>query len=288
MPERYASTTKVYRDEQSGELAGLSRVRSITQDDAHVFCRTTQVKEEISKIYDIVQTFYGAFGFTLKPRLSLHDGANMSAYLGTEEVWIKAEEELRAMVKEKGETPIEAVGEAAFYGPKIDFMASDSIGREWQVATIQLDSNMPERFDLFCINEEGKQERVVMIHAAIMGSIERFMSVLIEHYAGVFPTWLSPIQVSIIPVREEHEAEAQKVFDALHSEFIRVEKISGNESLGKRIHKAKSMNTPYIIILGDKEKESGTLTIEKRDGSKDTKTLEEFLSEIKSEIKNRS
>ena len=288
MPERYASTTKVYRDEQSGELAGLSRVRSITQDDAHVFCRTTQVKEEISKIYDIVQTFYGAFGFTLKPRLSLHDGANMSAYLGTEEVWIRAEEELRAMVKEKGETPIEAVGEAAFYGPKIDFMASDSIGREWQVATIQLDSNMPERFDLFCINEEGKQERVVMIHAAIMGSIERFMSVLIEHYAGAFPTWLSSIQVSIIPVREEHEAEAGKVFDVLHSEFIRVEKISGNESLGKRIHKAKSMNTPYVIILGDKEKESGTLTIEKRDGSKDTKTLEEFLSEIKSEIKNRS
>jgi threonyl-tRNA synthetase len=212
----------------------------------------------------------------------------MSAYLGTEEVWIRAEEELRSMVKEKGETPVEAVGEAAFYGPKIDFMAKDSIGREWQVATIQLDSNMPERFDLFCINEEGKQERIVMIHAAIMGSIERFMSVLIEHYAGAFPTWLSPVQVSIIPVKEVHEEEAERILSLLKSESIRAEKISGNDSLGKRIHKAKSMNTPYIIVLGDKEKESGNLTIEKRDGSKIQMTLEDFTIHIKEEIKNRS
>jgi threonyl-tRNA synthetase len=167
-------------------------------------------------------------------------------------------------------------------------MAKDSIGREWQVATIQLDSNMPERFDLFCINEEGKQERIVMIHAAIMGSIERFMSVLIEHYAGAFPTWLSPVQVSIIPVKEVHEEEAERILSLLKSESIRAEKISGNDSLGKRIHKAKSMNTPYIIVLGDKEKESGNLTIEKRDGSKIQMTLEDFTIHIKEEIKNRS
>ncbi len=288
MPEKYASTTKVYRDEQSGELAGLSRVRSITQDDAHVFCRTSQVKEEISKIYDIVQTFYGTFGFTLTPRLSMHDPKNMSAYLGTEEVWLKAEEELRSMVKEKGEIPIEAVGEAAFYGPKIDFLAKDSIGREWQVATIQLDNNMPERFDLYCTNEKGEQERIVMIHAAIMGSIERFLSVLIEHYAGAFPTWLSPTQVAIIPVRENHQEESVKIFKILKENNIRIQEISGSESLGKRIHEAKKFHTPYIIVVGDKEISSGTLTIETRSGEKLNMMTENFLHHIQTEIKNRS
>jgi threonyl-tRNA synthetase len=167
-------------------------------------------------------------------------------------------------------------------------MAKDSIGRQWQVATIQLDSNMPERFDLFCINEEGKQERIVMIHAAIMGSIERFLSVLIEHYAGAFPTWLSPTQVSVIPVKESHEEEADRILKILQDESVRVEKISGNESLGKRIHGAKKMNTPYVIILGDKEKDSGMLTIEKRDGSKIEMKVEDFKVHILSEIKSRS
>ncbi len=288
MPERYASTTKVYRDEQSGELAGLSRVRSITQDDAHVFCRTNQVKEEISKIYDIVKTFYSTFGFTLVPRLSLHDPKNMSAYLGEEQTWINAEEELRSMVKEKGEVPIEAVGEAAFYGPKIDFMAQDSIGRQWQVATIQLDNNMPERFDLFCINEKGEQERIVMIHAAIMGSIERFLSVLIEHYAGAFPTWLSPTQVAIIPVIEEkHNDYANKINTELKALDIRTEIFDKKDSLGKRIHAAKSGKTPYAIIIGDKEIESGNLTIE-TSTEKIQMTLPEFITKLSSEIKNRS
>jgi threonyl-tRNA synthetase len=288
MPERYASTTKVYRDEQSGELAGLSRVRSITQDDAHVFCRTNQVKEEISKIYDIVKTFYGTFGFTLIPRLSLHDPKNMEAYLGTEEAWLNAESELREMVKEKGETPIEAVGEAAFYGPKIDFMAQDSIGRQWQVATIQLDNNMPERFELYCTNEKGEQEQIVMIHAAIMGSIERFTSVLIEHYAGAFPTWIAPTQVSIIPVKDIHEEEAMKIEKELKSQNIRTMFFASTDSLGKRIHKAKSFLPPYVIILGDKEKESGMLTIEKRDGSKIEMSLADFTTHLAEEIKNRS
>ena len=287
MPERYASTTKVYRDEQTGELAGLSRVRSITQDDAHVFCRPTQVKEEMGKIYNIIKKFYGTFGFILTPRLSLHDPKNMGAYLGTEESWLKAEEELRSMIKEKGDVAIEAAGEAAFYGPKIDFMAKDAIGRELQVGTIQLDNNMPERFDLYCINEEGKQERVVMIHAAIMGSIERFMSVLIEHYAGVFPTWLNPVQVAIIPVRENHDAGAVELATKLKAEHIRVEVVSSNDSLGKRIHAAKKMNTPYIIVLGDKEIASGNLTIEKRDGTKVEMNTENFIETIAVEIKER-
>lgn len=288
LPQRYASTTKVYRDEQSGELAGLSRVRSITQDDAHVFCQHKDIEHEMGNIYDIVKKFYGVFGFSLMPRISLHDPKNMSAYLGDKETWEKSENALRNLIKSKNDNAIEMEGEAAFYGPKIDFMAKDAIGREWQVATIQLDMNMPERFDLFCINEKGEKERIVMIHAAIMGSIERFLSVIIEHYAGKFPTWLSPIQVAVIPVKENHEEEAQKIFDTLHENFIRVEKISGNESLGKRIHQAKKFNTPYIIIIGDKEKESGILTIETQKEEKLSLNIQDFINKIKEEIKNRS
>lgn len=288
LPQRYASTTKVYRDEQTGELGGLSRVRSITQDDAHVFCRLKEVEIEIAKIYNIVKTFYGSFGFILKPRLSMHDPKNMSAYLGTEEVWQNSENSLREIIKKNGETPIEALGEAAFYGPKIDFLAKDAIGRDHQVATIQLDMNMPERFDLYCINEKGEQERIVMIHAAIMGSIERFMSVLIEHTAGVFPVWMSPVQVAIVPVRENHNSEAEKIKALLENKNIRVELEDGTDSLGKRINHAKAQKTPYVIVLGDKEVASGTLTIEKRDGTKEEMTIDVFTSKIEEEIKNRN
>lgn len=288
LPQRYASTTKVYRDEQSGELAGLSRVRSITQDDAHVFCRIDQAPEEMEKIYDIVKIFYGSFGFTLAPRLSLHDPKNMESYLGDESVWNTAEEALRALVQKKGDTAFEALGEAAFYGPKIDFMAKDAIGREWQVATIQLDMNMPERFDLSCTNEKGEKERIVMIHAAIMGSIERFLSTLIEHTAGVFPVWLSPVQVVILPVKDVHEDIAREIELKLKESGVRTEYYEYGESLGKRIHAAKKWNTPYTIVIGDKEKESGMLTIEKQDGIKDSKSLDEFISQIIADIKNRS
>jgi len=286
LPQRYASTTKVYRDEQTGELGGLSRVRSITQDDAHVFCRQVDAGAEMEKIYSIVKTFYGSFGFTLQPRLSMHDPKEMTKYLGTEEVWLNAENALREIIKKNGENPIEAVGEAAFYGPKIDFMAKDAIGREHQVATIQLDMNMPDRFDLYCINEKGEQERIVMIHAAIMGSIERFMSVLIEHTAGAFPTWLSPLQVVIVPVRENHNEEAKKIYDMLKENNIRVELADSDESLGKRINHAKSQKVPYVIVLGDKEVESKMLTIEGRESKNEMSALD-FLSKLKEEIQNK-
>ena len=201
LPQRYAETTMVYRDEQSGELAGLSRVRCITQDDAHVFCRESQLKDEMFRIWDIINIFYSAVGLgDLTVRLSLHDGAQMDKYLGDKEVWERTEDQLRALVKERGVVATEAIGEAAMYGPKIDFIAKDSLGRSWQVATIQVDRNMPERFDLACINEKGERERIVMLHAAIMGSIERFLSVFIEHTAGAFPLWLAPVQVAILPV----------------------------------------------------------------------------------------
>ena len=286
IPQRYASTTKVYRDEQTGELGGLSRVRSITQDDAHVFCRLSQAAEEMEKIYTIIKTFYGAFGFVLKPRLSLHDPKNMSAYLGSEEVWQNSENALREIIKKNGETPIEAPGEAAFYGPKIDFLAKDAIGRDHQVATIQLDMNQPERFDLYCINEKGAQERIVMIHAAIMGSIERFLSVLIEHVAGDFPLWLSPVQVKIIPVRENHNEYAKKVFEMLRENNIRVELDDADSNLGGKVRDAKTNKIPYWIVIGDKEIEANKVTLESRDSGQlgqisESEMLAKFLEEIK-------
>ncbi len=264
LPQRYANTTKVYRDEQSGELAGLSRVRAITQDDAHVFCRRNQAKEEMAKVWDIISAFYTAFGFTLSTRLSLHDPKNMKVYLGTEEVWQKSEQELRELVKERGATTTETIGEAAFYGPKIDFMGKDSLGREWQVATIQLDMNMPERFDLVCVNEKGEKERIVMIHAAIMGSIERFLSVLIEHYAGAFPLWLSPVQAVVLPVSVKHESAAREALAALKQAGIRAELSDPNESLGKRVREVKMQKVPYWLVIGDKDVAANVATFESR------------------------
>ena len=208
LPQKYVSTTKVYRDEQSGELAGISRVISITQDDAHVFCRISQAKDEMQKVWDIVHQFYGAFGMKLCLRLSLRDPNKPDKYLGDKESWSKAETILKEIAKSNNTEYVEALGEAAFYAPKLDFIATDSMGREWQVATIQLDVYMPESFDLTCINEKGEKERIIMIHAAIMGSIERFLSVIIEHYAGAFPVWLSPVQVVVSPISDNQNGWA--------------------------------------------------------------------------------
>ncbi len=209
-------------------------------------------------------------------------------YLGTEEGWIKVENELRELVKERGVTAVEAIGEAAFYGPKIDFMAKDSLGREWQVATIQLDVNLPERFELDYTNEEGKKERVVMIHAAIMGSIERYLSVIIEHYGGAFPLWLAPVQVSIIPIAENHNQYAKEISESLKKIGIRVELADNNESLGKKVRQAKVEKIPYWIVIGDKEVESKTVTLESRDaGQLGAITPDELLNKLTTEIKTK-
>lgn len=288
LPQRYANTTTCYRDEQTGELAGLSRVRAFAQDDAHVFCRMSQAKKEFLKIWDIVYGFYGVFGFDLKVRLSTHDPKHMEKYLGEEKRWQEAENILREIIKEKNIDAVDGTGEAAFYGPKLDFMAKDSLGREWQVATIQLDMNMPERFDLTCVNEKGEKERIVMLHAAIMGSIERFMSILIEHTAGSFPVWLSPVQVAIVPVRENHEEKAEKLYEFLNKNSIRTELLKADDSLGKRIHAAKDIKTPFVIVLGDKETSSGKLTIENRDGTKtENVTIEEFFGNLQKLIQEK-
>ncbi len=288
MPQRYAETTMVYRDEQSGELGGLTRVLSITQDDSHVFCRHNQVKQEFFAIWDIIDTFYGTFGFKLKVRLSFHDPKEMEKYLGTPEVWANAENALRDIAKERNADYFEAEGEAAMYGPKLDFMATDSIGRQHQVATIQLDMNLPERFDLTCINEKGEKERIVMIHCAIMGSIERFSAVLIEHLGGNFPLWLSPTQVSVLPVADVHQAYAQEVVDMLKAEGVRVEYLT-EDPLGKRIRSAKTARVPYFIVIGDKEVEAKEVTLESRSGAeKEVLSLPALKEKLMSEIRNRA
>ncbi len=284
MPQRYAETTMVYRDEQSGELGGLTRVLSITQDDSHVFCRTNQIKDEFLKIWDIVDNFYKTFGFTLRVRLSFRDPQAMEKYLGTKEIWDMAEGELRDIAEKRGADYFEGPGEAALYGPKLDFMAKNSAGREWQVATIQLDMNLPERFDLTCVNEKGEKERIVMIHSAITGSIERCTAILIEHFEGKFPLWLSPVQVKVIPVRENHNEYAENVFKMLKEKGIRVELDNGDENLGTKVRDAKTNKLPYWIVLGDKEVESGKVTLESRSGEKVELTQDELLEKLLSEI----
>ncbi len=287
MPQRYAETTMVYRDEQSGELGGLTRVLSITQDDSHVFCRHNQVKEEFFKIWDIIDTFYGTFGFKLRVRLSFHDSSTPEKYLGTQEVWQNAETALLEIAKERNADYFIAPGEAAMYGPKLDFMAKDSLGREHQVATIQLDMNLPERFDLTCINERGEKERIVMIHCAIMGSIERFLAVLIEHVGGNFPLWLSPEQVRIIPVSDTHTAYARTVHDELAGIGIRATFDDSNDSLGKKIRHAKKERLPYFVVVGDKEVAGKSVTLESRSGSGIEMTIEALGNHLLAEIETK-
>ncbi len=286
LPQRYANTTMVYRDEQSGELSGLSRVLSITQDDAHVFCRADQVVEEMGKVWEIIEQFYSAFGFDLDVRLSFRDPEAPEKYLGSPEMWDKAEKELTDLTKKKGANTKIGLGEATFYGPKIDFMGRDAIGREHQVATIQLDVNLPKRFELAYVGAEGKDEEVVMIHCAIMGSLERFLSMIIEHYAGAFPFWLAPTQIMVLPISEKVEAYAREVQNALASAGYRSILDESNESLGKKIRNAELQKVPYSLVIGEKEAESKTVTIRARHTAEQaTLKLEKFVESLAAENK---
>ena len=290
LPQRYANTTTCYRDEQSGELSGLSRVRAFAQDDAHVFARMSQAKEEFVKVWNIVEKFYQTFGFELKVRLSMRDPEKTENYLGDSAKWEEAQNMLREIAAEQKIETYDGVGEAAFYGPKLDFMANDSLGREWQVATIQIDFNMPERFDLFCINESGEQERIVMIHAAIMGSLERFLSILIEHTAGQFPLWLSPVQVIVVPVSDKQTAYAESVLKTITDVIpdLRIELDNRSESMGKRIRESAKQKVPYILVVGDKEIEAGTVSVRGRNDT-DLGAIEvnDFANQLMDEIANR-
>lgn len=290
LPQRYAETTTCYRDEQTGELHGLSRVRAFTQDDGHVFCRHTQAKQEILSLWEIVDAFYRTVGFgALRVRLSLHDPEHFEKYLGSQDLWLQSEQELRSIAQDRKADFFEAPGEAAFYGPKVDFIARDSIGRHWQVATIQLDINMPERFDLTCTNEQGERERIVMIHAAIMGSLERFLSIFIEHHAGLFPLWLAPVQVGILPVAAVHEEYARELDRSLNDKRIRTQYFESSESLGKRIRAGEKLKIPYLLVVGDKEAKEHSVTVRNiKTKQQVTVPFSAFLEQTSADIVRRS
>lgn len=276
---RYTSTTTNYRYEKSGELSGLTRVRSLTQDDCHVFATPEQIEQEIDLMLEMIKTVYGTFGFDdFWVRVSLRDPNKKEESIGSDEAWEKAENALRSVVKKTGWKYEEVEGEAAFYGPKLDFIFKDVIGREWQLSTIQLDFNLPERFELEYTAEDGSKKRPVVIHRAILGSTERFLGILIEHYAGAFPLWLSPVQVKVLPVSEKHSEYAREVARTLKEAGIRVELDAGDESLGKRIRHAKLEKVPYLFVVGDKEVESKTVTVEGRERSEGAKPISEALA----------
>lgn len=288
MPQRYCETTAVYRDEQSGELSGLSRVLCITQDDAHVFCRVNQINVEVESVWNIITEFYSTFGFTqMIPRWSTRNSETPEKYLGDANNWDIAEETLKNVILSHTSEYVNGPGEAAFYGPKIDFMAKDAIGRNHQVATIQLDFVMPKRFELYCINEKGEKEDIVMLHVAIMGSIERFLSVMIEHYAGAFPLWLSPVQVKVVPIGERQASFADDIHTELKNAGIRSEIDQSGESLGKKVRNAKTEKIPYVIVIGDKEMESGEMSLEGRTGKIEGKTSADIIALLKKEIEER-
>jgi len=290
MPVRYFEPATIYRDEKTGQLNGLARVRSITQDDGHIYCRVNEIEKEAQIMVDIIKKFYKTVGMIdgYRVRLSVRD-EDASKWLGEEENWEIAQKALVNVCKLNDLPYFEGPGEAAFYGPKLDFMFKDAIGREWQLATIQCDFVQPSRFKLSYVNEEGKDEMPVVIHRAIAGSLERFLGVAIEHFAGAFPVWLSPNQVSIVPVKAElHNEFANKVYTALKEKGVRVELDDRNESLGKRIRAAKEMKTPYVIVIGDKEKDSGNLTVETRAEKIEGISIADFVAKVEMEIKDRT
>ena len=289
LPLRIAENTTVYRNEKSGELAGLLRVKNLTQDDTHHFIRPDQIESEIEMIFGLMKKVYGTFGFdNYKIEISIRDPLNKEKYFGDDNVWKKAEEILvNSAEKMKLKYSIEE-GEAAFYGPKIDIKIKDSIGREWQLATIQLDFNQPENFEMDYVGEDGKKHRVVVLHVAIFGSFERFIGILIEHYAGAFPLWLSPVQVKVIPVRINHNDYAKKIYELLKENGIRTQLDDEEANLGGKVRDAKNNKIPYWIVIGDKEIEAEKITLESRDnGQLGQISKEELVKKLLEEIKNK-
>ncbi len=289
LPIAYTEFTTVYRDEQSGELNGLLRVRSLTQDDCHIICREDQMFDEIMKVYQTISGFYAKFNFGVKVRLSLRDPDNMQKYLGDDEVWQRAEETIKKAAEKVTEEKFEGKGEAAIYGPKIDFMISDSLGREWQMATIQLDFIMPERFDLKYIDSDGQEKRPVVIHRAISGSIERYIGILIEQYQGAFPAWLSPVQVMVVPISEKHNEYGQKIVEKYKEAGIRIEMDDRSETMQSKIRDAQVQKIPYMLIVGDREMADEKVAVRTRAGENlGALSQEEFLEKIKSEIAEKT
>lgn len=289
LPLRLAEFGTVYRYEQHGELHGLTRVRGFTQDDAHIFCRHDQVEEEFKKVIDLVLYVFRALDFTdYVAQISLRDPENKAKYIGSEENWQKAEQSIINAATEKGlKTKIE-YGEAAFYGPKLDFMVKDAIGRKWQLGTIQVDYNLPERFELEYTGSDNQKHRPVMIHRAPFGSLERFVAVLIEHCAGKFPLWLTPTQYALLPISEKYSDYSQKVFDLLNNYDIRGLVDERAEKIGKKIRDAELQKVPFMLIVGEKEAEEGLVSVRKQgEGDLGSMKIEEFAALINKEINEK-
>ena len=280
LPIRWAETGTVYRFEKKGELSGLTRVRGFTQDDAHIICRKDQVEEELKKVIDFILFIYQSFGFSIdsvKVYLSLRDENDKMKYAGTDEGWNFSESILRKVAIEKNLDFVEEKGEAAFYGPKLDFKIKDVLGREWQCSTLQFDFNLTERFNMTFKNANGEEERPFMLHRALFGSFERFIGLLLEHYAGALPFWLSPIQIKIIPVSENHVDYAIEIKEKLKEYRIEIDK--NNDTIGKKIRNGEMEKVPYLLVVGDREKESNTVSVRQR-GKIDlgVMSIEEFLA----------
>ncbi|MGQ1787588.1 MULTISPECIES: threonine--tRNA ligase [unclassified Saccharicrinis] len=289
LPIRMAEFGTVYRYEQSGELHGLTRVRGFTQDDAHIFCAPDQLKDEFKKVIDIILYIFKALDFNdFITQVSLRDREDRSKYIGSDENWEKAETAIVEACQERGMETIVEYGEAAFYGPKLDFMVRDAIGRKWQLGTIQVDYNLPERFDLEYMGSDGVKHRPVMIHRAPFGSMERFVAVLIEHTAGKFPLWLTPEQVVVLPISEKYNDYAKKVSNVLNNSDIRSVLDDRNEKIGRKIRDNELKRIPFLLIVGEKEAETNTVSVRKQgDGDKGTMTIEEFSGFINKEVEEQ-
>lgn len=285
LPLRYAEFGTVYRYEQSGELHGLTRVRGFTQDDAHLFCRQDQIQEEFEKVIDLILYVFKTLGLKdFMAQVSLRDPNNKTKYIGSDENWEKAEQAIIDSAAKKGLKTVVETGEAAFYGPKLDFMVKDAIGRSWQLGTIQVDYNLPERFDLEYTDADGSKKRPVMIHRAPFGSIERFTAVVLEHTAGHLPLWLAPDQVKVLPVSEKFADYAEKVCNSLKNCDIRASVDARNETLGKRIREIALLRVPVLLIVGEKESADGTVSVRREGADQGSMTVEGFINYIKSAI----
>ncbi|MGB0882010.1 MAG: threonine--tRNA ligase [Vicingaceae bacterium] len=287
LPVRFAEFGTVYRYEQSGELHGLTRVRGFTQDDAHLFCRPDQVEDEFMKVIDLVLYVFKALGFEeFVAQVSLRDPENKEKYIGSDENWDKAEQAIIRTAEAKGLNTVIETGEAAFYGPKLDFMVKDAIGRKWQLGTIQVDYNLPERFELEYKGSDNESHRPVMIHRAPFGSMERFVAVLIEHCAGNFPLWLTPDQVAILPISEKYNESCKKILNSLNNYDIRGFVDERNEKVGRKIRDAEVKKVPYMLIIGEKEIESGVLAVRKHgEGDIGEFSEKDFADLINNEVK---
>ncbi|MBI4021985.1 MAG: threonine--tRNA ligase [Candidatus Andersenbacteria bacterium] len=288
LPYRTMETTTVYRDEQGGELLGLARVRSITQDDAHVFCRPNQIGTEVALMMDMVKAFYAAFDFSLIVHLSVRDEATPDKYLGDDHLWHEAERQLAGALKAHGQQYTRREGEAAFYGPKIDYLTRDVLDRTWQLATVQLDFNMPQRFGLTYVDERGARRQPVMIHRAILGSFERFLALLLEHYAGRLPLWLAPVQVAILPMADDQVNFAQETAQTLRHVGVRAEVDSRAESIGKKIREAEQRRVPVMFVIGKREAAAGHVAVRTHEkGDAGARPLAAAVAAVVSAVRER-